>query len=453
MSRFEGTTHTGLSSFFQFDRYKTTFNTEVVAGISIYLSLAYIFIVNPAILSKSGLNPSAVLFATVVVSALSTIAMGLWARLPFAVAPGLEMNGFFAFVVVGTLHMSWQQALGTVFFSGVLCLIFTTLRVRHNIISSIPLGLKKAIGASVGVFVATIGLFLSHILTFTGGRIDFTGLSFGVFNTHLAYVLYIGLFLAVVLGLPQFRFRGGMLISILIGAFCCYLWGIKADTPPQLSSDMFQAVGALDLSVIFQPNLWSPIMVFFVVDFLGGIGKFIGLTANTNIQDEHGNVPNLQRGLYVDGAGTIAGSLMGTSSLIAFVESAVGIEAGGRTGLTAVVCGFLMAGSLAFAPLLQWVPAEAAAGVLVYVGYLLLPKQPVAAGLPATAVFDISVAAVMGVLSLVTFSLDKAMALGFWAYFIKGLVTGGKKEEQAWLGGIATVLTFTILWQWWISLS
>jgi AGZA family xanthine/uracil permease-like MFS transporter len=207
----------------------------------------------------------------------------------------------------------------------------------------------------------------------------------------------------------------------------------------------------LDLSVIVKPIYWSPIIVFFVIDFLGGIGKFIGLTANTNIQDEHGNVPNLQRGLYVDGAGTIAGSLMGTSSLIAFVESAVGIEAGGRTGLTAVVCGLLMAGSLVFAPLLQWVPAEAAAGVLIYVGYLLLPKPSMEKGLSRTEMFDIGIAVAMGLLSLVTFSLDKAMALGFWAYFVKGIIDGGKKQELAWLGGIATVLTFTIFWQWWMS--
>lgn len=451
MSSLQSVRPNALSSYFEFERYKTTFNTEVVAGISIYLSLAYIFIVNPAIISKSGINPSAVLLATVVISALSTIAMGLWAKLPFAVAPGLEMSGFFAFVVVGTLHMSWQQALGTVFFSGVLCVIFTSLRVRHNIITSIPIGLKKAIGTSVGVFVATIGLFLSHILTFAGGRVDFASLSLASLNTHLAYVLYIGLLLAVILGLPRLRFRAGLLVSMLVGSFVCYLWGIKAASPPQLSTDMYQAIGALDLSVIFQPNYWSPIIVFFVIDFLGGIGKFIGLTANTNIQDEHGNVPNLQRGLYVDGAGTIAGSLMGTSSLIAFVESAVGIEAGGRTGLTAIVCGILMAGSLVFAPLLQWVPAEAAAGVLIYVGYLLLPKPSIDKGLSRTEIFDIGIAVAMGLLSLVTFSLDKAMALGFWAYFVMGIIDGGKKKELAWLGGIAAVLTVTIIWQLWVA--
>ena len=436
-----------ISEYFKFEKYDTTLNTEIVAGISIYLSLAYIFIVNPAILSKSGIDASAVLFATVVVSSLATIAMGVWGKLPFAVAPGLEMNGFFAFVVCGTLQMTWQQGLGAVFLSGILCLIFTFLRIRHNIISCIPLGLKKAIGTSVGVFVATIGLFVSHILVFKNGRIDFLNLSVQSLNSHLAYVLYIGLILSVILGHKKLQFHGGMLTSILVGAFLCYIWGIKADKPPELSDNMYQAIGKLDITIISDPRFWSPIIVFFIVDFLGGIGKIIGLTANTNIQDENGNVPNLQRALYVDGAATVAGSLMGTSSLIAFVESAVGIEAGGRTGLTAIVCGFLMAGSLAFTPLLQWVPAESATGVLVYVGYLLLPKQSKENSASVGMSFDTIVAAFMGIISLATFSLDKAMALGFWLYFAKGILKGENKEQGVWLGGIATVLTMAIVWQ------
>lgn len=440
-----------LDSYFNFEKYGTTLNTEIVAGISIYLSLAYIFIVNPAILSKSGIDASAVLFATVIVSALATIAMGVWAKLPFAVAPGLEMNGFFAFVVCGALQMSWQQGLGTVFFSGILCLIFTAMRIRHNIIASIPTGLKKAIGTSVGIFVATIGLFVSHILVFKNGHIDFSALSIEAFNTPLAYVLYVGLILSIVLGLKRLSFRGGMLISILVGALLCFIWDIKASTPPELSMNMFQAIGQLDISVIFNPRFWSPIIVFFIVDFVGGIGKFVGLTANTNIQDENGDVPNLQQALYVDGAATVAGSLTGTSSLIAFVESAVGIEAGGRTGLTAVVCGFLMLSSLAFAPILQWIPAESAAGVLVYVGYLLLPKPTKDIVISNDIIFDYSIAVVMGILSLVTFSLDKAMALGFFAYFIKGLITGSNKAQIGWLGGIGLVLIITISWQMLVS--
>lgn len=436
-----------LSRYFNFEKYGTTLNTEIFAGLSIYLSLAYIFIVNPAILSKSGIDASAVLLATVIVSSLATIAMGIWAKLPFAVAPGLEMNGFFAFVVCGTLQMSWQQGLGTVFFSGILCLVFTALRIRHNIIASIPVGLKKAIGTSVGIFVATIGLFVSHILVFKNGHIDFSAFSIQAFNTPLAYVLYTGLILSVVLGWKKIAFRGGMLTSILVGAFLCYLWGIKADRPPELSANMFQAIGQLDISVIFNPRFWSPIIVFFIVDFIGGIGKFVGLTANTNIQDENGNVPNLQQALYVDGTATVAGSLTGTSSLIAFVESAVGIEAGGRTGLTAVVCGILMLASLAFAPLLQWIPAESAAGVLVYVGYLLLPKPTKDTVFSNEMIFDYSVATAMGILSLVTFSLDKAMALGFLAYFVRGLITGSNKKENYWLGGIGIVLILTISWQ------
>lgn len=180
---------------------------------------------------------------------------------------------------------------------------------------------------------------------------------------------------------------------------------------------------------------------------MGGIGKFIGLTVSTNIQDKDGNVPNIQRGLYVDGAGTILGSLLGTSSLIAFVESAVGIKAGGRTGLTAIVCGLLMAGSITFSPFLTWVPAEAAAGVLVFVGYLLLPAFWDWENRRVSNRFDLIIGGMMGVVSVATFSLDKSLAIGFWAYFLHGVFVGGEKKPSYWLAGIAVVLTATIIWQ------
>jgi AGZA family xanthine/uracil permease-like MFS transporter len=438
-----------LATYFEFQKFGSNVQTEVLAGLSTYLSLAYIFIVTPAILSKAGLDPSAVLLATVVASSLATVAMGLWANLPFAVAPGLEMSGFFAFVVCGTLQLSWQQGLGTVFISGLLCLLFTYLRVRKSIIDSIPPGLKKAIGTSVGVFVATIGLFLAHIIAFQNGRIDLSALSTLPLTTHLAFVLYAGLVVALVFGLtPLKRIPGGLLLAILCGAALCWVWGIKAAAPPAFSSRMTQAIGRFDFSVVLNPRFWSPIIVFFIIDFLGGIGKFIGLTANTNIQDAEGNVPNLQRGLYVDGAGTILGSFLGTSSLIAFVESAVGIQAGGRTGLTALVCGVLMALSIVVTPLLRWVPAESAAGVLIFVGYLLLPGVGDTKGQSGATRFDVAVALAMGLLSFLTFSLDKAMALGFWAYFLQDLLARDSgSAARWWLGGIAALLTLTIIWQ------
>ncbi|TAL03524.1 MAG: NCS2 family permease, partial [Rhodospirillaceae bacterium] len=305
--------------YFGLEARESTLSREVIAGISTYLSLAYIFVVNPSILANAHMNVSAVLFATVIASGVATIIMGLWARLPFAVAPGLEMNGFFAFVVVGTLGLSWQDALGTVFWSGVLCVLLTVLPFRQAIIDSIPSGLKINIGVSVGVFVATIGLFLAKIVAFKDGLPDLASMHTTSLASHEAVIMYITFAVAFLLGLKLFKFPGGMLVSIIVGAILCRVFGIVADKPAQLSSDMFLAIGQANiLSVLKNPHFAPVMLVFFIVDFYGGIGKFIGLTAATNIQSQ-GKVPNIEKALYVDGFGTMGGSLLGTSSLITFV--------------------------------------------------------------------------------------------------------------------------------------
>jgi AGZA family xanthine/uracil permease-like MFS transporter len=404
------------SDYFALRMRDSTITREVIAGISTYLSLAYIFLVNPSILAGAHMNVSAVLFATVIASGLATIAMGIWANLPFAVAPGLEMSGFFAFVVVGTLGLSWQDALATVFWSGVLCVVLTVLPIRQKIIDSIPSGLKINIGVSVGVFVATIGLLLAKIIVFKDGLPDFESMHFNSLSSTQALIMYATFAVAFVLGLKRFRFRGGMLVAIAIGALLCKIFGIAADQPAKFSSDMFLAVGqAHILSVLANPHFAMVMLVFFIVDFYGGIGKFIGLTAATNIQSQ-GKVPNIGQALYVDGFGTIGGSLLGTSSLISFVESAVGIAAGGRTGITAIVCGILMLASLLVTPLVGVVPVAATSGVLLYVGWLLLPIRQFRENSESFGSFDLAVAVTMGILSFVTFSLDKALLAGFLLY-------------------------------------
>ncbi len=434
-----------LDRYFRLQELNTNIRTEVIAGISTYLSLAYIFVVNPAILSQSGINKSAVLFATVITSGLSTLLMGAWANLPFAVAPGLEMNGFFAFAVVGKLGLTWQQALGTVFWSGVLCIALTWLPVRQKIIDSIPNGLKTNIAVSVGVFVATIGLFLAKIIAFKNGLPDFSSWSINQLLSNEAIVMYTGLLISVLLGLRRFKFMGGMLVSIIVAAIVCKMFGIVAKTPATLSTDMFSAIWQFDiLSVLSDPRSLSVVLIFFIVDFYGGIGKFIGLTAATNLQSG-GRVRNIEKGLYVDGMGTVLGSALGTSSLIAFVESAVGIAAGGRTGITAIVCGLLMLGSLIFTPLVGLVPVEATAGILLYVGWLLLPlrEHPQSFG-----AFDKNVAVTMGLLSLLTFSLDKAMLVGFLSYSIRQLCLRSKAEPINWyLLGAAVLLAVSSILQ------
>lgn len=416
-----------LNRYFKLDELQTNLRTEIIAGLSTYLSLAYILILNPAILGHTGMDTSSILFATALASGLTTLAMGFWARLPFAVAPGIEMSGFFAFSVCGTLGMTWQQGLGTVFWSGIVCIILTLLPVRQKIIDSIPAGLKINIGVSVGVFVATIGLFVAKILSFKDGLPDFSNWGAERLTSHEAIVLYIGFSAAVLLGLKRFKFLGSILIAIILAAIGCHFLGIEVKAPPKLSSAMFGALFQLDpLSILTDRRALSVVLIFFIIDFFGGIGKFIGLTAATNLQS-NGQVRNIEKGLYVDGAGTVLGAITGTSSLIAFVESAVGIAAGGRTGITAIVCGLLLLLSLVFTPLVALVPGEAAAGIALYVGWLLLPIRHFRDDTIHFARFDIIVAVMMGAISLLTFSLDKAMLFGFAAYTIKQIVSRNER--------------------------
>ena len=434
-----------LDHYFKLDELQTNVRTEIIAGLSTYLSLAYILVLNPAILGHAGMDTSAILFATAIASGAATLAMGLWAKLPFAVAPGLEMSGFFAFSVCGTLGLTWQQALGTVFWSGILCIILTLLPVRQKIIDSIPAGLKINIGVSVGVFVATIGLFVAKILVFKNGLPDFSNWGLERLTSHEAIVLYIGFSAAVVLGLKRFRFLGSILVAIIVAAIACRLLGITVKTPPQLSSAMFSSVFRLDtISVIADRRGLLAMLIFFIIDFFGGIGKFIGLTAATNLQS-NGQVRNIEKGLYVDGAGTVLGAVTGTSSLIAFVESAVGIAAGGRTGITAIVCGLLLLISLVFTPLVALVPAEAAAGITLYVGWLLLPIHHFRDDKTTFGRFDVVVAVMMGAISLLTFGLDKAMLAGFLAYTIRQFILRKEKFNYYLLATTALLAVSTLM--------
>lgn len=432
------------SGYFEVDRLGSTLATEVMAGVATYLSLAYIFVVNPAILSQAGMDVSAVLFATVVASGVSTIVMGLWARLPFALAPGLEMNGFFAFAVVGNMGLTWQQALGTVFWSGILCIVFTWLPVRQKIIESIPDKLKVSIAFSVGIFVVTIGLFLAKIVVFDKGIIQWSALSAESLFTPKAIVLFFGLAVATILGFKRLNFPGGMLVAIIASTILCKFLGITVAEPAQLSSEMFSAVLQLDLMSVFDPRFLAVLIIFFIIDFYGSIGKFIGLTAATNLQSK-GEVKNIGKALYVDGGGTVLGSLVGTSSIITYVESAVGIASGGRTGIVAIVCGTLMLASIAFTPLVGLVPVEATAGILAYVGWLLLPREQVKASHIQFDRFDWAIAIGMGLLTFATFSLDKPLLLGFWAYQLKSM--WGRQATNWYLLTAALALTVAVIAQ------
>ncbi len=414
-----------VATFFQLKERKTTWKVELLAGLSTFLSLSYIFVVNPAILAEAGIDKSVAFFATIVGSVLATLVMGLWANLPFAVAPGLEMNAYIAYVVVGVLGFTWQGALGAVFWSGVLTVLLNYTRVRVAIINAIPDKLKSGLAAAVGVFLLLIALKVSGITAYNG--IQITG--FGVLTSPEALVFYFGLVAVAIL--RYFKVKGAVLLSIIAASFFAHFLGIgQAVEPIKLSKDMFAGTFALDLGIILDPRIWSIILILFILDFYGSIAKFIGLTRNTSILDKDGNVPKMQEALAVDGAGTVVGAALGTSNLITFVESAVGIGEGGRTGLTAVFCGLLMSLFLLLTPLVNLVPVVATTGALFYVGLLLFPTKE---EWKTYSWADTVVLAAITLVTIITFGLDKAMFAGFAAYLILLAVRNKFKEMNVYL--------------------
>jgi len=348
---------TKLINYFRLRELGSTIRTEVLAGVSIFLSLSYIFVVNPAILSEAGISKSAVFFATIIISAIATIVMGVWARKPFALAPGLEMNAYVAFVVVGSLGFVWQAALGLVFWSGILMIIVNLLKIRKSIIEAIPNRIKSGLAMTVGVFLILIALNVSGILAYEG--IDIQGI--GLLASAEALVFYVGFVAALIL--KRLKVRGSILLSIVAASVVAHFLGIGAAVElVTLSKDMLSATFALDFGIIMDPRAWSVILILFLLDFYGSIAKFIGLTKNTSIVDEHGNMPQMQEALSVDGGATVVGSVLGTSNVTTYVESAVGIGEGGRSGLTAVVTGVLMLLFLVLTPLVNLVPVVATTG-------------------------------------------------------------------------------------------
>lgn len=415
-----------IEKYFEFDRHKTNLRTEFIAGLSTFLSLSYIFVVNPSILSKGGMNTSMVLFATIFTSFIATFLMGIWAKKPFVLAPGLEMNSYVAFFVIGTLGFTWQEALGACFWSGVIFLILTLSNIRLRIINAIPDKLKTGLSAAVGVFLIIIALRLSGIMVYEGVNIQ----SFGSPFTNKGLILLLGL--AIVLGLNYFKFQGSILVSIIIASTTAYFIGIRNNPGTQVvvSSDMLSGLFKFDFGVILNPKIFSAIIILFLIDFYGSVAKIIGLTFNTSIVDKDGSMPKLKEALTVDGAGTMLGAGLGTSSITVYVESGVGIGVGGRTGMTAVICSLFMLLFLPLAPVLNFVPVEATTGALLWVGLQLMPKWK-----EIKQFHWVETLSILVMLTLVafTFSLDKAMLFGFVTFILGKIIVGEKKDINPYL--------------------
>lgn len=361
-----------MASFFDLDRQKTTVSTEIVAGIASFLATSYIIVVNPAILSQTGMPFSGVLTATVLVSFFSTLMMGLYARNPILVAPGMGLNAFFTFTAVAALKIPWTQALGAVFWSGVFFLVLTLLNIRVWILKAIPKPLRYAIAGGIGLFITLIGLTNAGFIIHRPATLIGIGPMTPSVLTFLLGLLVTAILIAR-------KIKGAILYGILITTIVAWplgrWWGGQlplVNIKELVALPDFSLIGKLDLIHSFRWSFIPIIFSFIFTDLFDSVSTLVGLAEAADLLDEKGEPRHVRRALFTDAVATLLAGLLGSSPGTAYIESAVGIEAGGRTGLTAVVAALLFLPFLFLSPLLAAVPAIATAPALVLVGVFML---------------------------------------------------------------------------------
>ena len=409
-----------LERLFQLKAHNTTVRTEVLAGITTFLTMAYILFVNPNMLAETGMDHGAVFVATCLAAAIGSLVMGLLANYPIALAPGMGLNAFFTYTVVMTMGYSWQTALGAVFLSGAIFFLLSIFKIREWIINSIPLALRAGIAAGIGLFLAIIalknaGIVVDHPATLVG---------LGDMSKGGALLACLGFF--VIAALAYRKVTGAVMIGILLVTGLSIALGLSElpgviSMPPSLMPTLLQLdiAGALDIGLV------SVIFAFLFVDLFDTSGTLVGVAQKADLLDKDGKMPRLGRALMADSTATMAGAALGTSTTTSYIESAAGISAGGRTGLTACVVAALFLLSLFFAPLAGSVPAYATAPALLFVAVLMM------SALAQIDWDDLTVAAPVVVAALampLTFSIANGIAFGFIAWTAVKVLAGRWRE-------------------------
>jgi len=397
-----------LERIFKLSERGTNVKTEVIAGVTTFLTMAYIIFVNPNILSAAGMDHGAVFVATCLAAAVGCLIMGLYANYPIALAPGMGLNAFFSFTVVGEMGYSWQVALGAVFLSGVVFLILSIFKVREWIINSIPLSLRTALAAGVGLFLAIIALKTAGIVADSPATL----VTLGDITQPGALLAALSFF--IIVALSHRRVPGSVMIGILVVTMISLAAGLVEFTgfvaaPPSVAPTMLQ----LDIAGAFEVGMISVIFAFLFVDLFDTAGTLMGVAQRANLLDKNGKMPRLGKALMADSSASMFGSLMGSSTTTSYVESTAGIAAGGRTGLTAVVCAGLFLACMFFSPVAGMVPGYATAGALLYVAVLMT------GGLKSIDWEDVTEAApavIAAIMMPLSFSIANGIALGFIAY-------------------------------------
>ncbi|MBN2434233.1 MAG: NCS2 family permease [Spirochaetes bacterium] len=422
-----------MEKLFKLSANNSSVKNEIIGGVTTFLAMMYIIVVNPAILKEAGLPFGAVLTATVLVSAFSSIAMGLYAKSPIAIAPGMGLNAFFTYGVVIGMKVPWETALGAVFWSGIVFIILSVFNVRTHIVKAIPKQLRFAVAAGIGLFITFIGLINGgFIVDNPATLISFKGLN-AVTVTFAA-----GLFLTAVLVVK--RIKGALIIGIAVTTLLCIpigrFYGDGSWISPVQSSMLVQYNGFFaspDFSLLFKLDfigsiklaMWPVIFAFLFTDMFDSISTFIGVAEAADLLDKEGEPLHVKECLIVDAASTTVSGLLGTSAGTSYIESATGVEEGGRTGLTAVITGLLFLPFMFLSPLLSVVPGVATATALVLVGVFMM--KPVS--LINWTKFDDAIPAFLAlVLIPLTYSITQGIVWGFLSWTVIKLLTGKHKE-------------------------
>ncbi|MFN0264404.1 NCS2 family permease [Tepidamorphus sp. 3E244] len=421
----------GLDGYFGITAAGSTIRTEVIAGVTTFLTMAYIVFVNPSILSAAGMPQDAVFVATCIAAFVGTAIMALLANYPIALAPGMGLNAFVAFGVVGGMGFTWQEALAAVFVSGVLFIFISVLPVREWIINAIPRGLKLAVSAGIGLFLGIIALenasiVVDHPATLvTAGDLTAAG-------PILAIIGF-----AIIAGLNHLKIPGATIIGILVVTLAGLPFGVATyggimSLPPDPSPTLF----ALDFGKVLTASFWTVALSLLFVDLFDTAGTLVGVAHRAGLLDEDGKLPRMRRALLADSTATVVGSLAGTTNTTSYVESAAGVSAGGRTGFASLVTAALFLLALFFAPLAGSIPPYATAAALLFVAVVM------ARGLAEIDWDDITEAApavVTAITMPLTYSIATGIGLGFITYVLVKVVSGRFAELSPAVWALAVV--------------
>ncbi|MEW6548140.1 MAG: NCS2 family permease [Spirochaetota bacterium] len=424
-----------MEKYFKLKEHGTTVRTEVVAGVTTFMTMAYILAVNPGILSAAGMSAGGVFTATALASAIATVLMAVLANLPIALAPGMGLNAFFAFSVVLGMGYSWQLALTAVFLEGLVFILMSLFNIREAIVASIPANLKKAVSVGIGLFIAFIGMQNAGIIV----NNDATLVSLGQVTKGTALLAIIGLVITGVL--LAMKVKGALLIGILATTLVGIPFGVtkipegwspvSAPAAPLFLQFQFDKIFTLDFFVVF--------FTFLFVDIFDTIGTLVGVTTQAGLTDKNGQIPRVKQALLSDAIGTVAGAALGTSTVTSYVESASGVAEGGRTGLTSLTTGVLFLLALFFAPLFLLIPGAATAPALIIVGlFMLAPVKDI-----DLSDFTEAIPAFLTMIMMpLSYSIAEGLVFGILSYIALKALTGKLKQIPVvtWIVGLFFVL-------------